>query len=330
MFTQRLRERKKLQTALHSLKNRDAWVVLYGMTGCGKTVLAADALRSASLLKETFPGGVIWVQVGPVDRPKLLMKMQNLCSRLDEDKHRQVPCNLEEARERLKAIFEDQYPRALLVLDDLWSAQDARYFDIRARVLVTTRDVSIADRIEVQRCPVHVPEELSSQQCMDIFSKWTGKQVTELPREADDIIEKCKGHPLVISIIGALLRENRDRWSYYLKHLQKHKLNKLKSNFAYQYPYLSEAIAMSIEYLKSEDLKRKFYDFVIFDSSIKVPISVFCLLWNMEVCIGFFLVYSLWLKRQNFSANELVTVMKLNVFDLLVSEQDTRQNRPFH
>ena len=278
VFTERGRERDNLRTTLRSLKDRDAWVVLHGMAGCGKTILAADALRNSLLLKEIFPGGVVWVEVGCVDRQRLLMKMQNLCTRLDKDKHRPKPQNLEEARDRLRNLFSEQHPRALLVLDDLWSAHDARFFNIRARVLVTTRDVSIADFIEVTRCRVHVPDKLSTEQCMHIFSKWTNKRETALPREAYQIIEECNGHPLVISIIGALLRDNPSRWLYYFTQLRKHKLDKFKAK-TYQYENLSEAIAMSIDNLDKET-RDKFYDFVIFDSSIKVPISVFCLLWG--------------------------------------------------
>ncbi|XP_028393942.1 apoptotic protease-activating factor 1-like [Dendronephthya gigantea] len=278
VFTERRRERNNLRTALRSLKNRDAWVVLHGMAGCGKTVLAADALRDALLLDTIFPGGVVWAEVGRVDRQRLLMKMQNLCMRLDKDKHSPKPQNLEEARERLRSLFSEQHPRALLVLDNLWSAHDARLFDIRARVLVTTRDVSIADCIEVTRCPVRVPDKFSSEQCMDIFSKWTNKHVTALPLEADKIIAECNGHPLMISIIGALLRDHPSRWVYYFTQLRKHKLDKFKAT-TYQYANPSEAIAISIDNLDKE-IRKMFYDFVIFDSSIKVPISVFCLLWS--------------------------------------------------
>ena len=285
VFTRRPVQRRKLRTALHSLcENRDTWVILHGMAGCGKTILAADALRSASLLKEAFPGGVVWIHIGPVDRPKLLMKMQNLCRRLDEDKLIPVPRNLEEAQDRLRSIFKHQYPLTLLVLDDLWSAHDARYFDIRARVLVTTRDVSIANSIEVPKCRVHVAEKLSPQQCKDILCQWTGKHVTELPNEADDIIKECHGHPLTISMIGALLKDHPQRWFYYYTQLHNHKISKLKLESPYPYPSLAEAIAMSIDNL-SKELKDKFQDFVIFDSSIKVPVSILCLLWELDVSL---------------------------------------------
>ncbi|XP_046850672.1 apoptotic protease-activating factor 1-like [Xenia sp. Carnegie-2017] len=282
VFISRPREIKRVRTALRSLKDRDAWVVIHGMAGSGKTILAADALRSASLLDEIFPGGVVWAHIGLVNKQKLLMKMQNLCTRLDENKYR--PQNLEEAREHLKSVFADQYPQTLLVLDDVWTAHDARFFDIRARVLLTTRNVSVADNIEVKRCPVKVSEKLSNEQCMEIFRKWTNKKsIIELPLTANKIIEECNGNPLVVSIIGALLRDNPTRWDYYYSQLHEHKFSKLKPNkFAYDYPNLNKTLAMSMEDLQ-EDLREKIYDFVIFDSSIKASTSLFCRLWEMEV-----------------------------------------------
>ena len=284
-YTDRPRQLRNLRAALRSLAQRDAWVILHGMAGSGKTVLAAEALRKASLLNTSFPGGIFWLEVGPVDRQKLLMKMQNLCSRLDEDKMRPLPRNLEEARDRLKVIFTHQHPRTLLVVDDLWSPHDARFFDIRARVLVTTRDVSIANCVEGKKSRVHVSEEMSNQECLEVLSKWTIKPVTELPNVADEIIRDCNGHPLAISMIGALLRDHPARWWYYLSQLRNHKMSKLKSKFAYQYPSLSDAIAMSIGSL-SKDLREKYLDFVLFEASIKVPASVFCLLWCIEVRWG--------------------------------------------
>ena len=32
------------------------WVVVHGMAGFGKTVLAAEAVRDATLLRQVFPG----------------------------------------------------------------------------------------------------------------------------------------------------------------------------------------------------------------------------------------------------------------------------------
>ena len=74
---------------LWDLHTTDGWVVLYVIAGCGKSVLAAEALRDGNLLKEVFPGGVFWVDMGEgtatnINKAVLLMKMQNLILRLDK------------------------------------------------------------------------------------------------------------------------------------------------------------------------------------------------------------------------------------------------------
>ena len=54
----------KLREGLESLRDHDGWVILHGMGGSGKTVLAAEALRSAKLIRTCFPGGVSWLTIG--------------------------------------------------------------------------------------------------------------------------------------------------------------------------------------------------------------------------------------------------------------------------
>lgn len=73
----------------------------------GKTVLAAESLRSSSLLREVFIGGVYWLSVGrmytkegEIDMPALLEKLQNFIVRMDKDRHR--PSNLESATDYLQ------------------------------------------------------------------------------------------------------------------------------------------------------------------------------------------------------------------------------------
>ncbi len=137
----------KLKEAMYNLKERDGWVLLHGMAGSGKSVLASEVLEDADLLHDCFPGGVFWLSVGVVDASKLLMKMQNLSILLDTDRDYPVPRNLEEARDRIRVLFAKEYPRSLLVLDDLWTKEDARHFDVRVRTLVTSRNDFVTDNI---------------------------------------------------------------------------------------------------------------------------------------------------------------------------------------
>ncbi|EDO47633.1 predicted protein [Nematostella vectensis] len=280
IFTNRARDVHKVRTALRSLKEHDGWVILHGMAGCGKTVLAAEALRSPGLLDQLFPGGVFWIRIGSVSQAKLLMQMQNLCVRLDHDHSRAPPRNLEEAKDRLRMLFAHQYPRSLLVLDDLWNAADVKYFDIRCRTLVTTRDASITDSVGGSKVKVRVSEGFSDKEALQILSLWT--RTFDLPPEAIKLVNLCNGSPLAISMIGAMLKEHPNRWKYYLNQFQKKKVSKLKTKFAYEYPSLSEAILMGINNL-SEEMRTYYIDFALFDDGSKVPAQVLCILWDEEL-----------------------------------------------
>ena len=54
---------------------------------------------------------------------------------------------VEHANEILRKLFLNQYRKSLLVLDDVWSAKIIKNFEVCARVLVTTQDISILDVI---------------------------------------------------------------------------------------------------------------------------------------------------------------------------------------
>lgn len=65
---------------------------------------------------DCFPGGIHWVSVGKQDKAGLLMKLQNLCMRLDQDFTflQRPPLNIEEAKDRLRWLMLRKYPRCCL------------------------------------------------------------------------------------------------------------------------------------------------------------------------------------------------------------------------
>ena len=142
-----------IRNELRQLQGTDGWVVIHGMAGFGKTVLAAEAISDASLLQEVFPGGVHWLPVGQmvakdgdIDQAKLLTRLQNLIVRLNEKVTR--PPNLEAATNMLQNILSKQYPRSLLVLDDVWSPEVAQAFSVRCCTLVTSRNSAVASMVQ--------------------------------------------------------------------------------------------------------------------------------------------------------------------------------------
>lgn len=122
----------KIRGCLQMLEDSPGWVVVHGMSGSGKSVLAAEALRCSDLISQLFPGGIFWLSIGQTGHSKLLLRMQNLSSRLNKCQH-STPNNLEEAKDRLRYVLAHEFPKSLLILDDVWSSHVVKAFDIQCR-----------------------------------------------------------------------------------------------------------------------------------------------------------------------------------------------------
>ncbi|XP_036154143.1 apoptotic protease-activating factor 1 isoform X4 [Myotis myotis] len=279
--------RKKLvnaiQQKLFKLNGEPGWVTVYGMAGCGKTVLAAEAVRDHDLLESCFPGGVHWVSVGKQDKSGLLMKLQNLCTRLDQDESfsQRLPLNIEEAKDRLRILMLRKHPRSLLILDDVWDPWVLKAFDNQCQILLTTRDKSVTDSVMGPKYVVSVESGLGKEKGLEILSLFVNMKKADLPEEAHSIIKECKGSPLVVSLIGALLRDFPKRWEYYLRQLQNKQFKRIRKSSSYDYEALDEAMSISVDMLR-EDIKSYYTDLSIFQKDVKVPTKVLCVLWDME------------------------------------------------
>uniref|UniRef100_A0A8C5USI3 Apoptotic protease-activating factor 1 n=1 Tax=Microcebus murinus TaxID=30608 RepID=A0A8C5USI3_MICMU len=279
--------RKKLvntiQQKLFKLNGEPGWVTIYGMAGCGKSVLAAEAVRDHSLLEGCFPSGVHWVSVGKQDKSGLLMKLQNLCARLDQDESfsQRLPLNIEEAKDRLRVLILRKYPRSLLILDDIWDPWVLKAFDNQCQILLTTRDKSVTDSVMGPKYVVSVESGLGKEKGLEILSLFVNVKKADLPEQAHSIIKECKGSPLVVSLIGALLRDFPNRWDYYLRQLQNKQFKRIRKSSSYDYEALDEAMSISVEMLR-EDIKDYYTDLSILQKDVKVPTKVLCILWDME------------------------------------------------
>ncbi|XP_077034841.1 apoptotic protease-activating factor 1 isoform X3 [Agelaius phoeniceus] len=272
-----------IKKKLYCLGSDPGWVTVYGMAGCGKTVLTAEALRDPQLLEDCFPGGVYWISVGKQDKAGLLIKLQNLCSRLEHDStlSQRPPLNIEEAKDRLRLLMLHKYPRSLLVLDDIWDSWVLKAFDNQCQVLITSRDRSVTDAVAGNKYEVHVESGLAHEKGLEILSLFVNMKISELPEQANSLVRECKGSPLVISLIGALLRDFPSRWEYYLRQLQNKQFRRIRKSSSYDYEALDEAMSISVEQL-DDNYKDYYKDLSILPKDVKVPTKVLCILWDME------------------------------------------------
>uniref|UniRef100_A0AAX7UKC9 Apoptotic protease-activating factor 1 n=1 Tax=Astatotilapia calliptera TaxID=8154 RepID=A0AAX7UKC9_ASTCA len=271
---------------LYRLQKEPGWITVFGMAGSGKSVLAAEAVRDHGIIEDCFPGGVHWLSIGQVDKPDLLVKVQSLCFRLEQSLDSQPlhrpPNSLDEAKERLRFLMLRRYPRSLLILDDIWDSTVLKVFDIHCRVLLTTRNRSLTDSVSGM-CfhEVEVESGLDENKALEILALYTRINLQALPEEARSIVRECKGSPLVVSLIGALLREKPNRWRYYLCQLQMKQFKRIRKSSSYDYDALDQAMAASIEVLPDEH-RDLYKDLTVLQKDVKIPAKVLSVLWDLE------------------------------------------------
>ena len=276
---------EKAREELYKLKDSDGWVLIHGAGGFGKTTLAAESVRSAPLLQDVFPDGVFWLSLkkmtsgGEVDKSKLLEKLQNLILRVDNNS-KNLPSNIEAATDHLKKVMQEQHPRSLLILDDIWESKVANVFSGHVRVLVTSRNADVANEVCTPFLyPVPIPEGLSDEEARLLLSKVTKTPPDSLPEEAKYIIQYCMGSPLALGIIAAKLSPNTlSKWKAIVRQL------KSKSQAHDVRKRMNASVGLSIEEL-SEESKERFHSLVVFANSAVISACVLCTFWGMdEVC----------------------------------------------
>lgn len=99
--------------------------------------------------------------------------------------------------------------------------------------------------------------------------------------EAKRIYELCKGHPMLIDLIGSLIKpykidllRNTARWNYYIELLSRKDYTKFSQIFG--------AIELCINDL-SPDLRAKYEDFVVFVEEVNIMPGVLEILWDLQL-----------------------------------------------
>ncbi|MFI7492949.1 NB-ARC domain-containing protein [Micromonospora echinaurantiaca] len=170
---------------------------LHGAGGFGKTTLATYVC-SGKLLRESFPGGLLWVTVGQdKSGAELLTLVNDLCIRLGGG----ALGTLEQAGSRLGNLL-DQYPPILLVLDDVWEEAALGPFMIggeRCTRLITTRiPTVIPDGAQFVRV-----DQMEQAESVAVLTAGLAGMPS---RERRRLLELTGRWPLLLGLVNAQLR----------------------------------------------------------------------------------------------------------------------------
>ena len=224
-----------------------AFVVVHGMGGIGKSVLAAAFARSTAA-RRSFPDGLFWTSVG--ESPDAGLVARRLSRVLPRTAG--LGTIVGGAGAAIRAQLAGK--RTLVVLDDvvrveqLEAVSDAA--DVNTRFLVTTRyaDVIVASGSRGVKLG-----ELTEDAAARLLADWLDTAPDRLPLEAGDLARECGYHPLALALNGAMLRKGAS-WSALIDALRAKELDYAETRLAH-YPYqtVQRSLQVSLDALTRVD-----------------------------------------------------------------------------
>ncbi len=252
-------------------------VSVQGMGGIGKSVLAAALARDGEI-REAFPDGVVWVDVG--QKPELVMLQAQLADFFED--HIPDIISPQQGKSHLSKLLADK--ACLLIVDDVWKVKHAAAFDAlgpEGRLLISTRQQVVVSGMDAEELRIDL---LSEDQALELLRRTSRTPPGEpLPEEAAAVAMECGHLPLALAMIGTMVRgKPRDRWRLALQRLRDTEIEKIKSQFAYYpYPDLFKALHVSVEALPPE-VRDRYLDLAVFPEDFAVPEAVFKTFWAGE------------------------------------------------
>ncbi|XP_056171364.1 putative disease resistance protein RGA3 [Syzygium oleosum] len=214
-------DKKKIIEMLMRPGDKNLSVIpIVGIGGLGKTTLAKLVYNDDSV-KEQFELR-LWVSV-PKD-----FDLKKIIEGIIKDATSQSLSNLDIQQLQTRLQETIKVKKYLLVLDDVWSNDRRRWKELRdllsvgaseSKIIVTTRSSEVASIMGTHQA--HKLESLSREDSMVLFKKWAFDEKEKEPRPklieiGNDIVKQSQGLPLLVIILGSLLRTKDEEkyWAY--------------------------------------------------------------------------------------------------------------------
>ncbi|XP_047967231.1 probable disease resistance protein At1g58602 [Salvia hispanica] len=229
---------KLLQESINEEREGLSIAVIEGMGGIGKSTLARKIYNDVSGRFDCRCWAVVSSGFDPRETVKQLIMQLPRSQRL-RDEIRKIEKSTKDARYLLEKLQEMLYEQLkgktyFIVLDDIWEIEhweSLRYAfpdkpDKPSRLLITTRNKTIANygdyALEMK--------VLGHDESWELFVKkaFIHAKPPQCPEELEpigrEIVEKCNGLPLAITVVGGLLVEphTKRKWEEVLKQVNSH------------------------------------------------------------------------------------------------------------
>jgi hypothetical protein len=240
---------------------------LHGQGGIGKTVLAC-ALARDDRVRARFPDGVWWVTVG--ERADVVAAQLDLLVRLGVS-----GAAARSAAEGVRLLREALGERrALLVVDDVWSAAAAAAFCVvgpAGRVLYTSRDAAVLDAVGARVERVQVLSEAAAGQ---LAARVAGVPAVALPAAAGRVIAGTGRVALAVALAAAAVRGGKS-WQEVAAELDR------GAEIFGDHPYASTFKAMQVATgALDAELAAAYLSLAVFPADTRIPLAAVGRYWR--------------------------------------------------
>ncbi|XP_031130376.1 disease resistance protein RGA2-like [Ipomoea triloba] len=255
-------------------------ISIVGTGGIGKTTLAQLVFEDEQI-KTHFGDERVWICVSdPFDQIKIAKAIVESTTKKSTDLFQ-----LQLLLEKIKSTLSGK--RFLLVMDDVWTEQSAKWEPLKnslkdglqgSRILVTSRSERVARMMG--SVYVHQLDLISDSDAWLLLSRiaFSGRREEDCEKLKDidqKIAQKCKGLPLAARVMGSLLcfKDTRDAWQNVLNN----KIWELEEVVTNLYPHL---------YLSYNDLtpkmKQCFAYYAVFPKDYEIEIDELIRIWMAQ------------------------------------------------
>ncbi len=247
-------------------------VGLHGMGGIGKSVLAS-VLAHDRKIREAFPDGVVWIELGP--EPDILARMREVHRYLGGEG---LFLTEGEGQQKLTELLARK--SVLLILDDVWRRPDIDRFDVlgaRCRSLITTRDEGLLRSLGGVHHPV---ELLTDAEARWILGRTVGLDSAALPAAAFDVLRECGRLPLALALVGGLINAGLP-WADVSTALQTHDLRFIDDRHAANAHHRDLWRVIQVSFLAlAETAQERMRELAVFSSDEAIPALAIYTLWK--------------------------------------------------
>ncbi len=258
-----------------TLRNAERATVLHGISGVGKSVLAA-AFARATTTRRAFADGVFWLRATEQTEPLAVVRQLGQLLGGEFKTIGDLSTGVSRLRERLAD------KRYLVVLDNAWRVEQVEpllgLLGTNARLLITSRVSELASAIGSAELRL---ECLTEEAALRHLSAWTGQPANELPLEARELARECGYLPFALALNGAMVADG-NRWPDLLDALRTGELDFAEKRFVdYPFPNVLMSIQLSVDVLAQSQPEHaaRYRELAAYLTAEEIPLAAVSILW---------------------------------------------------